>query len=61
MNYPLDLVFLDVNGRVLKQVAALRPWRMSVCTGAHATLELASGGIALAGIQAKDQLEWRET
>ena len=47
MRYPLDLVFLDRAGHVLDCCAALRPWRMRACRGAHQTVELASGAIAV--------------
>ena len=59
MRYALDLVFLDPAGRVLKLVRDLRPWRMTVCANAHATLELPTGSIEQSGIRLDDLLEWR--
>ena len=59
MRYALDLVYLDPTGQVLKLVRGLKPWRMSSCTRAHATLELPLGAIAHSGIQPDDRLEWR--
>ena len=59
MRYALDLVYLDAAGQVLKLVQELRPWRMSSCTRAHATLELPSGAIRHSGIGTGDKLEWR--
>lgn len=46
MRYALDLVYLDRNGRVVRLVEHLRPWRISF-GGPAATqvLELAAGGI----------------
>jgi uncharacterized membrane protein (UPF0127 family) len=35
---------------VIKIVAGLRPWRMSVCPGARAVVELAAGAASAAGI-----------
>lgn len=46
MAYGIDLVFLDRAGRVLKIVPDLRPWRLAVCWGAHAALELRAGEVA---------------
>jgi uncharacterized protein len=50
MRYAIDLVYLDRVGRVLEVVAGLRPWRMSACWRAHATLELAAGGASAADL-----------
>lgn len=49
MRYPIDVVFLDPAGRVLKVVEHLRPWRMAACRGARAALELRAGGAARYG------------
>lgn len=43
MRYPIDVVFLDKNRRVVKVVKHLRPWRMAMCLGAASTLELVAG------------------
>jgi uncharacterized protein len=58
MRYALDLVYLDPAGQVLKLVQELKPWRMSSCTRAHATLELPPGAIERSGIKPGDRLEW---
>lgn len=50
MRYSIDLVYLDHDGRVLKVVPALPPWRLSAARRAHATLELAAGGALAAGL-----------
>ena len=57
MRYPLDLAYLDVNGRVVKLVERLRPWRASF-GGPAATqvLELAGGGIEQHAIKLGDYL-----
>jgi uncharacterized membrane protein (UPF0127 family) len=41
MNAPIDVVFLDRFGKVLKIVESLRPWRVAACAGCEAVLELA--------------------
>ena len=60
MRYALDLVYLDPEGQVLKLVRELKPWRMSSCPHAHATLELPAGAIERHGIQPEDRIEWRD-
>ena len=67
MRYAIDVVYLDSNGRVLKCVPSLKPWRGSISQfgrdaqgrkhlrAAH-TLELAAGSIERLEIAAGDQL-----
>lgn len=43
MRYPIDVVFLRRDGRVVRIVPRLKPWRAAACRGAHATLELRAG------------------
>ena len=43
MRYPIDVVFVDRHGRILKVVEALPPWRTAACWRARHTLELAAG------------------
>jgi uncharacterized membrane protein (UPF0127 family) len=43
MRYPIDVVFLDRNGAVLKVVPHLQPWRAAACWRAHGVLELSAG------------------
>jgi outer membrane protein OmpA-like peptidoglycan-associated protein/uncharacterized membrane protein (UPF0127 family) len=68
MRFPIDVVYLDRQGVVLKCVAGLRPWRASVSNAGrdrhgqrHAraahTLELAAGSIARWGIAPGDRLQ----
>jgi uncharacterized protein len=59
MRYPLDLVFLDAEFRLLKQVSALPPLRWAGCKQARATLELAPGSLAALNLEPGDRLEWR--
>ncbi|MDN3578968.1 DUF192 domain-containing protein [Chitinimonas viridis] len=59
MAYPLDLAFVDKQGRVRKLVSQLRPARMAGCLSATATLEMAPGTIARVGLVAGEQLHWR--
>lgn len=46
MRFPIDVVFVDCRGVVLRVVRRLAPWRMAAAWGAHAVIELAGGAIA---------------
>lgn len=59
MRYPLDLVFLDADFRLLKQVSRLQPLRWAGCGNARATLELAPGSLDTLALKTGDRLEWR--
>lgn len=57
MRYPLDVVYLDRRGAVVKLVPSLHPWRLS--WGGHAasqTLEMTVGSIARCGLALGDCL-----
>jgi hypothetical protein len=60
MGFPIDLAFLDRDGRVLRIVPRVRPLRMAARPGARATLEMAAGAAAALGLRPGDRLEWRE-
>ena len=46
MRFPIDVVFVDRSGVVLKIVRQMGPWRIAAAWGAHATIEFAGGAIA---------------
>ena len=46
MRFPIDVVFLDEDLRVLRVVHGLRPWRFASARKARAVLELEEGGAA---------------
>ena len=56
MRFPIDVVFLDTELRVIDVVAELRPWRAAGRRGARAVLELAAGECGRRGIRAGDRL-----
>ncbi len=56
MRYPIDVVFVAEDARVLKVVRTLRPLRAAVCRGAHATLELRAGSIDEYGLKPGDTI-----
>lgn len=57
MRFPIDAVFLDEEGTVLKVRAHLRPWRLAGCRGAHSTLELPAGEASRRAVRVGDRLE----
>jgi len=62
MQFPIDVVALDKNLRVLRTWQRLRPWRVtSVSHKIHSVLELGPGQIAQCGIEPGDQLALAES
>jgi uncharacterized membrane protein (UPF0127 family) len=59
MRFAIDAVFLDEEGRVLRVVADLRPWRVAGCRGAKAVVELAAGECARVGLHEGERLVLR--
>jgi hypothetical protein len=50
MRYPIDVVFLDAEERVV-EAQTLQPWRLGArCWRAHSVLELAAGEAARLGL-----------
>ena len=56
MRFPIDVVYANNEGRVLKLVHGIRPWRMSACRGAKVALELPVGAIDRCGAEVGDHL-----
>jgi uncharacterized membrane protein (UPF0127 family) len=50
------VVYADREGKVLKLVRGLRPWRASACLGAKVALELPVGAINRCGVGVGDHL-----
>jgi len=56
MRFPIDVIFIDRNGRAVRVVPDVRPWRMTASLRAHAVIELAAGTAAATDIQVGDLL-----
>jgi uncharacterized protein len=56
MRFPIDVVFLDGENRVVSIVHRLRPWRGAASRRAHAVLELAAGECERLGLSAGETL-----
>ena len=59
MRFPIDVVFVDRTGRVLRIAASVPAWRMTASWSAFATIELAAGTVARIGTAAGHTLALR--
>jgi uncharacterized protein len=56
MRFPIDVVFLDAELRVIGVRESVRPWRLAGQRRARAALELAAGEAARRGISTGDRI-----
>jgi uncharacterized membrane protein (UPF0127 family) len=56
MQFPIDLLFVDRDGEVVRVVRNLEPWRIAASWAAHAVVELAAGVIGLDDVRVGDRL-----
>ena len=56
MRFAIDVIYLDRDARVLKMVAHLKPWRLSMAWGGRSVVELPAGALARLDVQEGDQL-----
>jgi len=57
MRIPVDAVFVDKDGVVVRIYPSLRPWRVTrVVRKAKACIELPAGSLAAAGVSVGDRL-----
>jgi uncharacterized protein len=56
MRFPIDVVFLNRDGDVLKVCEDVGPWRAAAARRAHSTLELPAGEARRRGIAVGDRL-----
>jgi len=62
MRFAIDIVFLDRDGKVVKVVPALKPYRVALGgRGARSALELPAGVADRCGIAVGDRLVWQES
>lgn len=57
MKFPIDLIFVAKDGRVLKTRRHVPAWRISGRLGAFAVIELAAGALADGQCEIGDRLE----
>jgi uncharacterized membrane protein (UPF0127 family) len=56
MRFDIDVIFVDEDGRVLKVVRDMTPWRIAGYPTAHAVVELAAGSLRDRQINVGDRL-----
>lgn len=56
MRFPIDVIFIDGDGRAVRVVPALAPWRIAMSARAKAVIELAAGTAKASDIQIGDLL-----
>lgn len=56
MRFPIDVAFVARDGRVLRLIHALQPWRAAVSPRARAAIELPAGTLRLHRVEAGDRL-----
>jgi uncharacterized membrane protein (UPF0127 family) len=56
MRFPIDVIFVDREGRVVRLVPDLVPWRIAASFGAYATVELAAGALVARDVAVGDYL-----
>ncbi len=57
MRIPLDIIFLNSDGIIIKCVQDLKPWQAAVCLKAKMTLELPAGSIKKLNLKPTTKLE----
>jgi len=58
MRFPIDVLYLDKDNQVLKVKHSLKPWRMSSCIRAKATIELPAKKARETATETGDTLEF---
>jgi len=56
MRMPIDVAFVDRDGRVVRLVREMKPWKAAVALRAHAAIELAAGSLRSHDLQLGDRL-----
>jgi hypothetical protein len=60
MRFPIDVLYLNKDNQVLKVKHSLKPWRMSSCIRAKATIELPANKARETATDTGDTLEFIE-
>ena len=56
MRFAIDVLFLDRDGRAVKIVPDVAPWRIALAAHSYAAVEMAAGSIRRQGVQLGDRL-----
>jgi uncharacterized membrane protein (UPF0127 family) len=57
MQFPIDVIFVDREGEVVRIVRNLEPWRVAASWAAHAVIELAAGVVGAGDVKIGDRLQ----
>jgi len=61
MRFPIDLVFLNRRGRIVRIMPSVRPWRLTAPVfGARSVLEIEAGAAQRASSRAGDQVRFED-
>ena len=61
MQFPIDVVFLDQDLRVLRIADSVRPFRTASCRGSREVVELRAGECERRGLVVGDRVAWAST
>jgi uncharacterized membrane protein (UPF0127 family) len=56
MKFAIDVLFVDRNGRAIRIVRNLPPWRIAVATQAHAVIEMPAGTLSGRDVRLGDEI-----
>jgi uncharacterized membrane protein (UPF0127 family) len=56
MGFSIDVAFVDAQGRIVRLVHSLRPWRLAAWLGGCAVIELAAGRLKEFNVNVGDRL-----
>jgi uncharacterized membrane protein (UPF0127 family) len=59
MQFPIDVVFVSRDGRAVRIIHRLKPWRAAVSVRASAVIEFAGGTLLRRDVRVGDQLDLR--
>jgi hypothetical protein len=60
MRFPIDVIFLNKEGRVIRIIDTMLPFKCAMSLGARSVLETGAGEAGRTGIQTGDHLVWEE-
>jgi uncharacterized membrane protein (UPF0127 family) len=61
MHFPIDVLFLDRDLRVVQVRRSVKPWRIAICWKAHSVIELPEGVIDATATGAGDKIVLQRT
>lgn len=56
MRFPIDVAFVDRDGRVIRFVRDLKPWKIAISLRARAAIEFAAGSLRARDVRLGDRL-----